>query len=78
MGSCSKGTPTLLQTELCPPPNACVESPTPKATAFGDKVFMELIKDKRGHKYGALRYDRTGILIRKGRDIRTLSLSEHS
>lgn len=39
---------------------------------------MEVNKDKRGHKFGALRYDRTGILIRKGRDIRTLLLSEHS
>ena len=78
MGSCSKGSPTLLQTELCPPQNVCVEVPTPKATAFGDKVFMEVNKDKRDHKCGALRYDRIGILIRKGRDIRTPLLSEHS
>ena len=47
-------------------------------TAFGDRAFVEVIKIKRGHKGGALRYDGTGVLIRRGRDIRAHSLSEHS
>ena len=43
MGSCSKGSPTLLHTELCPPHNACVEVPTPdisESDLLGDKLFI--------------------------------------
>ena len=57
------------------PSNSYVEALTPSATIFGDKVFREI---KLNEVISVEpESNRTGALIRTGRDTRALSLSLH-
>lgn len=66
----------LLWTELCPPENSYIETLTPNVTEFGDGVSKDRIKVKGAHKDGGWS-NRTGVLIKRWRETRDLSLSRN-